>query len=743
MNHYWFHKRENRPVPHIMGLTASPTNGTRDFDLAELEASLDAVCVGPRNCRENLLFHANRPTVKSEYYKLKPTVSYSTSVLSLQATFRSLNIQEDPDVLRWKSEDTEQSRSKLKRALEEGKTFARDQLKTFCRRSQAMCEQLGVFAADHYVAKVATMFSGSLASNNSSFLTWDYSSRVYLAGALRLVAADPGVHNKVLQPGLISAKMQRLIDILSSYNDSTRGIVFVTERSSAIVVCHLLSLHPAIQKVFRVGAMVGTSEHERGKRDLSDTLNSAEQSEVLEQFRDGRLNLLVATSVLEEGIDVPACNLVISFDESPTVKSYIQRRGRARQPVSDYVILVDEASTGKSTTWPQVEEKLRKQYAEDDRELQRLALVARDEAPSREFRVPGTGARLDMDNAKSRLQYFCGRIANSRYANKQPYYICENQESWGSAPDGQACPWIKAKVVLPIFIGPNLRVTWSKESWLTPKNATKDAAFEAYMRLYEAGLVNEHLKPLNPDGPGDEQDVGYYSIIDVREQLDPWLSIAQAWRSGESPRGYTVVVKDSHGNTECTSTLTIPIDIHNIAPIPLYQDGTELRRVEIRKSATSVKEASESDHTGMMLMLAYGHRWRIQDKQQLALFTVPGGNVPAREDHEKVMPTTNDLKLGDNSAAAAYSNLGKLIPFILHNVEAHLVAQVLHDTLFREGGGDISVSLIRSAITTPARKEAQYRKLEFIGDTCLKLLTTVFVTAKCKPATLLPNNGLK
>jgi hypothetical protein len=48
----------------------------------------------------------------------------------------------------------------------------------------------------------------------------------------------------------------------------------------------------------------------------------------------------VATQVLEEGVDVPSCHLVIRFDLPATARGFIQSRGRARMPNSDYVLLV-------------------------------------------------------------------------------------------------------------------------------------------------------------------------------------------------------------------------------------------------------------------------------------------------------------------------------------------------------------------------------------------------------------------
>lgn len=53
-----------------------------------------------------------------------------------------------------------------------------------------------------------------------------------------------------------------------------------------------------------------------------------------------QVNVIVSTSILEEGLDVQSCNLVIRFDPSATVCSFIQSRGRARMQNSDYLLMV-------------------------------------------------------------------------------------------------------------------------------------------------------------------------------------------------------------------------------------------------------------------------------------------------------------------------------------------------------------------------------------------------------------------
>eukprot|EP01062_Namystynia_karyoxenos_P055895 TRINITY_DN46903_c0_g1_i1.p1 TRINITY_DN46903_c0_g1~~TRINITY_DN46903_c0_g1_i1.p1 ORF type:complete len:1195 (+),score=337.83 TRINITY_DN46903_c0_g1_i1:94-3585(+) len=59
-------------------------------------------------------------------------------------------------------------------------------------------------------------------------------------------------------------------------------------------------------------------------------LSVQQQTDILQHFDAGNINVLIATTVVEEGIDIAACSCVIRYDTSTNLTALIQSRGRAR-----------------------------------------------------------------------------------------------------------------------------------------------------------------------------------------------------------------------------------------------------------------------------------------------------------------------------------------------------------------------------------------------------------------------------
>ncbi|KAK5262154.1 Dicer-like protein 2, partial [Exophiala xenobiotica] len=91
--------------------------------------------------------------------------------------------------------------------------------------------------------------------------------------------------------------------------------------------------------------------------------------EALTDLRAKAKNLIIETDVLEEGIDVTACNLVVCFDVPSNLKPFLQRRGRARQEQSTFAILLvrNGQSEDKIPHWQQLEAEMIRLYQDETR----------------------------------------------------------------------------------------------------------------------------------------------------------------------------------------------------------------------------------------------------------------------------------------------------------------------------------------------------------------------------------------
>jgi Fanconi anemia group M protein len=80
-------------------------------------------------------------------------------------------------------------------------------------------------------------------------------------------------------------------------------------------------------------------------RDGDAGLSQTEQAEILDRFRKREFNILVASQVAEEGLDIPAVDMVVFYEPIPSAVRAIQRRGRTgRSEVGKVVVLVTEDS---------------------------------------------------------------------------------------------------------------------------------------------------------------------------------------------------------------------------------------------------------------------------------------------------------------------------------------------------------------------------------------------------------------
>lgn len=81
-------------------------------------------------------------------------------------------------------------------------------------------------------------------------------------------------------------------------------------------------------------------------------LTQKQQTEIIKKFREDEYNILIATSVAEEGLDIPSTDLVVFFEPVPSEIRLIQRRGRtARKMPGRVIILITKGTSDEGYYW--------------------------------------------------------------------------------------------------------------------------------------------------------------------------------------------------------------------------------------------------------------------------------------------------------------------------------------------------------------------------------------------------------
>uniref|UniRef100_A0A5K3FA09 Helicase ATP-binding domain-containing protein n=1 Tax=Mesocestoides corti TaxID=53468 RepID=A0A5K3FA09_MESCO len=222
------------------------------------------------------------------------------------------------------------------------------------------------------------------------------------------------------------------------------------------------------------------------------SMSTAEQLNVLDGFQKGLFNILVATTVVEEGLDVRSCNAVIKADALTNYRSFIQSQGRARAAESKFIVLTDDKHKCQSdisnflSVEMAMEESLVSRRVEvesdDDDNAQYLDVNEIRKLSFLPFGIDGP--RITPSSAPSVLmRYIASLKTDTSYPLKILY---SSKKHFGGYQTEMLMP--PPSPLQEIIKGPV-----ASNSSL----AKQLARIEACKKLYDAGLLDDDLLPYN------------------------------------------------------------------------------------------------------------------------------------------------------------------------------------------------------------------------------------------------------
>ncbi|KAI1005167.1 ATP-dependent DNA helicase [Podosphaera aphanis] len=113
---------------------------------------------------------------------------------------------------------------------------------------------------------------------------------------------------------------------------TTRVIVFAEYRDSAEEITRVLNKHAPL---IRASVFVGQADSKR-----SEGMNQKQQIKAIQDFSSGKFNVIVATSIGEEGLDIGQVDLIVCYDSSASPIRMLQRMGRTGRKRAGKIVLL-------------------------------------------------------------------------------------------------------------------------------------------------------------------------------------------------------------------------------------------------------------------------------------------------------------------------------------------------------------------------------------------------------------------
>ena len=167
--------------------------------------------------------------------------------------------------------------------------------------------------------------------------------------ASRVIMSDNNILEAVAYVKSIDIEHPKLDEIVKivkqqlNMKTDSKIIVFTHYRDTSSYVKDLLEN----VKEARPARFIG-----QAGKDEDKGLTQKEQATMIEKFKKGEYNVLIATSVAEEGLDIPSTDLVVFYEPIPSEIRLIQRRGRtARKRSGKVIILITKGTSDEGYYW--------------------------------------------------------------------------------------------------------------------------------------------------------------------------------------------------------------------------------------------------------------------------------------------------------------------------------------------------------------------------------------------------------
>jgi len=334
-----------------------------------------------------------------------------------------------------------------------------------------------------------------------------------------------------------TSKLIELEKIMVDLKSDDTGILFVDMRVTALALFSYFKNQRSSNEVNTV--TIKADYLVRGQSQIFKYLNKSPQdvdedyewvharrpdSEILDQLRSKDIDVLICTTVAEEGVDVPSCSYVIAFDGISTNKSYVQMKGRSRKNSAKFFVFHDQSSDRKK--------KLALSKAQDAETLVRKTLNQRScinkvavpinvnldnstERSSEREDVSGAGIvaldNLDCDQDEVFLlnqgiyrTKFASVNLNSAKSLLNQYLqkTCRTNE-WNELGNKSTSIYDKDRlqITLPTHIDPSKRIVDLPKEFRgkSKDNRQKLLAFLTCIRLHRWKMLNDNLKPCHDE----------------------------------------------------------------------------------------------------------------------------------------------------------------------------------------------------------------------------------------------------